>query len=234
MLRHLMSQVRRFTFERNSAAAVEFALLAPFFFFLFIGTFEILLLVRTSEKLNTLAGNLAEMVASSGSYSTNTIALSTLTDDCTGAVLGLQPLPGAGLEIAIASLTTQTPSTSTSGPNTDNLWEVDYSGSGCSASTPSAGSGLLGSTSTICKLAQGSSTAGGMLPYGTGAKGDNAIIVKAQMTYPGLAIQPGAANGWLLSLPGLTQFAFSRWYHASTNAPSGLEISGVTPSSVSC
>ena len=106
-------------FGRRGIAAVEFALCAPMLLLVF-GTLEILMLYRTEEKLNSLAGNFAQMVAnqeittvSSGVASTHSPVPSTssgtsppgLSDLCAGAVYGLQPFPANGLSIDVASVT---------------------------------------------------------------------------------------------------------------------------------
>jgi Flp pilus assembly protein TadG len=222
MLRSLFRHIQTLLTERRSVAAVEFAVIAPWFFIIFIGTFELLMVVRTSEKLNTLAGNVAQMVASTSNSGGSAISVSTLTDICTGAVDGLQPLPANGFTIAIASLTITTAGSSSS--NTDDVWEEDFSGSGCTPSAGSSTSGLIGET-TACTLVSNGTT-GGMLPESNGAVGDNAIVVRATLTYPGMV------GFWLRQIPTFTQYALTRWFHASTTTE--LTVNGLTPTSITC
>ena len=217
-----MRQARHLITDRRSVAAVEFAVISPLFFLIFIGTFEILLLSRTSEKLNTLAGNVAEMVASASETSGVPITVANLSDICTGAIDGLQPLPANGLTIAIASLTVTTPGNGSG--NTDDVWEEDFTGSGCSASAGSSSTGMIGETTACTLVSNGGG--GGTLPTTNGATGDNAIVVRATLTYPGMI------SFWLKTTPTLTQYAYDRWYHATTSTE--LEVSGLTPTSIKC
>jgi hypothetical protein len=221
VIRRLLSRVRhlrplwsdgfvRLQRSRRSIAAVEFALCAPMLVILLIGTLEILLLYRTEAKLNTLAGNFAQMVAnqevatvSAGITAAHSPVPSTgsspesLSDLCHGVVDGLQPFPPNGLGVNVASVTqvTATP--------TYDEWEVDLD-STC-APTGSQAIGVNGTTGarTIAR-GNGGSTA---LVH---TVGDNAIIVRASLTYPGLI-------GLILtSNQTMTQTAIARWRYAAT------------------
>ena len=218
MLRALPRQARRFSTDRRAIAALEFAIIAPFFFLIFIGTFELLLLMRTSEKLNSLAANVAQMVASSSDANGDPITTANLGDICTGAVQGLQPLPANGLTIDIVSMTITTPGTGAA--NTDDEWEYDFTGAGCTG----AASGTLGASTACTLISNGGS--GGMLPTTGGAKGDNAIVVRATLTYPGMV------SFWLKTIPTLTQTAYSRWYHGESGTE--LTVTGDPAASKSC
>jgi Flp pilus assembly protein TadG len=225
MLGALIRQARQLVTDRRSIAAVEFAVIAPWFFFIFIGTFEVLLLSRTSEKLNTLAGKVAEMVASASASSSAPITVANLSDICTAAIYGLQPLPANGLTIAIASLTITTPaSVSGNSSNTDDVWEEDFTGSGCSPSAGSSSTGLIGETTACTLISNGGG--GGTLPTTNGTTGDNAIVVRATLTYPGMV------SFWLKTIPTLTQYAYSRWYHGQSG--NELIVNGLTPTSITC
>lgn len=207
--------LKRLRLERKATAAVEFALIAPTLMLIFIATFQILLLLRTSQKLNTMTGNVAAMVAmqSPGGQ----LSAATLSDICQGATEGLQPFPASGLTLDIASVTV------TAVGKTVDYWESGYTGGHCSAvATPVIGG------AQACSLAGGVSgaTNGGMLPVTGGAIGDNVIIVKATLTYPGLV------GLWLNTSPTLTQTTFTRWDYATSS--SELELSGSAPTSESC
>lgn len=203
---------------RRGIAAVEFALVMPILLVMFIGTIEVLTLYRTEGKLNALAFNVAQMVAteatpvvlSTGSPETGT----SLNDICQGAILGLQPFPPAGLTIAVASVTLE------SGPNglpasssaysktaTYDVWEGDSTVAGQTCTT-SAGSQIgAGNAETLATTpaAGGASGNTGMLEDPC----DNAIVVQATLKYPGL-------TGLIIrSAPTLTQTAYARWSYAA-------------------
>lgn len=198
----------------KAVAAVEFAIIMSFFMVVFIGSFEILTLLRTSQKLNIVAETVAQAISA---QSPNGTAMSSTTpqDICYGVVKGLQPFNANGLTIDIASMTTTTAGT------TADYWEQDFTGASCStpATTPVIGS------SGACNLATNNG-AGGMLPSSNGAVGDNAIIIRATLTYPGLV------GLWLKTSPTLTQQVLTRWAYASSSTE--LTITGVTPQPIAC
>jgi Flp pilus assembly protein TadG len=201
---------------RKASAAVEFAIIAPTLLLIFVATFQVLLLFRTSQKLNTMTGNVASMVAMQ-SPPGGQLSSATLADICQGAIYGLNPLPATGLTLDIASVTV------TAIKSTVDYWESDHVGSNCSTpSTPVIGG------SQACSLAGGVSgaTNGGMLPVSGGAVGDNVIIVRATLTYPGLV------GLWLKTSPTLTQTTFTRWDHATSS--SELELSSAAPTLENC
>jgi hypothetical protein len=205
-------------FGRRGIAAVEFALCAPMLL-LVLGTLEILMLYRTEEKLNSLAGNLAQMVAnqeittvSSGVTSTHSPVPSTtsgtsppgLSDPCAGAVYGLQPFPANGLSIYVASVTeTQAASQGVAAKAAlYDEWEVDLNGS-C-APTGAQNIGVNGTTGALTvAIGNGGTTAL------VQALGDNAIIVRATLQYPGLV------GLFIPTARALTQTAIARWRYAS-------------------
>lgn len=209
-------------FGRRGIAAVEFALCAPMLLLLVFGTLEILMLYRTEEKLNSLAGNFAQMVAnqeittvSSGVASTHSPVPSTssgtslpgLSDLCAGAVYGLQPFPANGLSIDVASVTeTQAAQAASQGVAAKaalyDEWEVDLNGS-C-APTGAQNIGVNGTTGALT-VATGNGGTTALVQ----ALGDNAIIVRATLQYPGLV------GLFIPTARALTQTAIARWRYAS-------------------
>lgn len=199
--------------DTRGTAAVEFAIIMTFFFVVFIGSFELLTLLRTSQKLNIVAATVAQAVAYQ-SPDGSAMSSNTPQDICYGAVKGLQPFSANGLTIDIASVTTTTPGSAVI------YWEQDFSGASCTPVT----SAVIGGNSA-CGLATANGT-GGMLPKTNGAVGDNAIIVRATLTYPGLV------GLWLNTSPTLTQQVLTRWAYASTT--NSLTVNGLTPQPLSC
>lgn len=217
--------------DRRSVAAVEFALIVPFLLLLFIGTIEILTLYRTEAKLNEMATNVANMVAVQSQSTISGISFipsagttqPSLQDVCQGAILGLAPFPANGMKLSIASVTLESgptglpnPATATaqaySTSNTYDTWESDFivSGNTC---TPSTNYQIgLASAEELATTSPPSTTG----PSGTtgmlGVPCDNAIIVKATLTYPGIL------GIILTSRPSLTQMAFMRWRYAGPQA----------------
>lgn len=217
---------RRLVFDRRSVAAVEFALVVPILFVLFLGTVEIVTLYRTETKLNAMTINIAQMVGSESSSSSNglvTVASggtshASLQDACQGAVLGLAPFPPSGMTLQIASVTLESsnkgsPTTAAvySSSPTYDMWETDLSVSGSTCSvTSSHSSAGFGYTSAVNLAttsppsATGTSGQSGLLVYPC----DNAIIVKATLTYPGII------GIFLPARPTLSQSAYTRWIYA--------------------
>ncbi|MDD2795434.1 TadE/TadG family type IV pilus assembly protein [Acidocella sp.] len=217
--------------DRRSVAAVEFALVVPFLLLMFIGTIEVLTLYRTEAKLNALTANVAQMIAVQSQSTITGVSLmsstgttqASLQDVCQGAILGLAPFPANGMNLSIASVTLESgptglpnPATSTakaySTTNTYDAWESDFTVSG-NTCTPS--------TSNLIGLANAEQLATTSPPSTTGTSGttgmlgvpcDNALIVKATLTYPGIL------GIILTSRPSLTQMAFMRWRYAGTKA----------------
>ena len=214
---------------RRGVAAVEFALVMPFLLVLFLGTIEILTLYRTEAKLNAMTINIAQMLAIQNQSTTSGISTvpssgagqPSLQNMCQGAILGLAPFPPGGMTLAIASVTLESgptglPSTNTStskaynANNTYDAWESDFTVSGGTCNTAS---GTVIGVSNAEKLATTSP------PSTTGASGangllavpcDNAIIVQATLTYPGIL------GVILRNRPTLTQTAYTRWAYAGT------------------
>lgn len=220
--------------DRRGTAAVEFALIFGLFLLpLFIGLIEVVTLYRAQEKLNAFVSNLALMVsietpgsAVSGVYSLPATGGggTSLQDVCNGAVAGFKPYPANGLTVQIASVTMQAgpkglPASNSSssfvynGSNLYDEWEQDFtvSGSNCVASGGS-GIGAAGTSNNAINLmtsnppSTSGGGSGGLVQYPC----DNGIIVKAQMSYPGLL-------GLIINhTMVLTQSAYMRWRYAST------------------
>jgi Flp pilus assembly protein TadG len=223
-------------FDNRAVAAVEFAMCAPFLLFLFVGTLEILLLYRTSAKLNALTANFAEMVSLQPTSPIST-GVPGLSDLCKGAIQGLQPFPPTGLTIDVASVTQTSnaiPATQTSKavPATYGEWETDLNSS-CSP-TGTTNIGTTGATGAVT-IATGSGVPANAMVQ---TAGDNVIIVRATLTYPGIL-------GIVLnSVPTLSQSAVARWRWAlPTNinttaapapAPPGLELLCSSASTNAC
>ncbi len=214
---------------QRGVAAVEFAICAPVLLLLFLGTLEILLLYRTEAKLNALAGNFAEMVSNqeiaavsasgvTAAHSplpsvTSGSALPGISDLCAGAVDGLQPFPASGLTIAIASVT-QT----VTKPASYDEWEVDMNSNCSPTQTQSIGVNGAAGARTLA-VGNGGSTA--MVQVA----GDNIIIVRATLQYPGLF-------GLILtSAQTLTQTATARWRYASASNVTNTSPTSPTPAS---
>jgi hypothetical protein len=207
----------------QAIAAVEFAICAPMLLILFMGTLEILLLYRTEAKLDAFAGSFAQMVSlqeiaavnASGVVEThspvptsNSGSTTGLTDLCAGAVDGLEPFPPNGMTLDVASVTeTAAAQPASQGvaatPALHDEWEVDMN-SAC-ATTGTQAIGTNGANGAVT-LAVGSGASTSMVQ----GLGDNIIIVRATLQYPGVL-------GLILSsAQTLTQTAVARWRYASS------------------
>ncbi len=220
--------------DNRGTAAVEFALIFSLFLLpLFIGLVEVITLYRAQEKLNAFVSDLAFMIsietpgtASSGVYSipaTSTSATS-LQDVCNGALAGFAPYPTSSIVVQIASVTKEAganglPATNTASSfvyNSSSLydeWEQDFKVSGGSCQTNGGtGIGATGTSNSAINLATSNppSTAGGGSGGVVQYPCDNAILVKATMSYPGLI-------GLIITKTmTLSQSAYMRWRYAST------------------
>ncbi len=205
---------------RRAVAAVEFALIMPFVLVLFMGTIEISTLYRTSTKLNAVAFNVAQMISLTQTLQTanSGSGITSLTDICKGAVMGLAPFPAGGMTIKIASVTEEAsqaglPQTShayTAGATTYDEWESD--------ATVAADGTCAGPTANADALLTGTGASAPINIVLTGANAmlnvpcDNVIIVQVSETYPGIV---GVA---LPSRPTLTQTAYARWANTTTTS----------------
>lgn len=93
-------------------AALEFALVAPFMVTLLFGTIEVGNAFRIQAKVNTAAGQLAELVAGQQSVTAPT---GSLHDMCLGAAMNLLPFASTNFAADIASLTNDHPSNRVAG-----------------------------------------------------------------------------------------------------------------------
>jgi Flp pilus assembly protein TadG len=240
----MMFSMRHWRFRkyvgRRGIAAVEFALVAPILLVLFIGTIEVFTLYRTEAKLNTLAFNVAQMVAvEPASVVASGTVQTSLNDICAGAVMGLAPFPSTLLTIDVASVTLEQgpnglPATNTSTSkayNSSNMfdeWEADSAvvPGAVTCTTPGTNATAIGATNaeslaTTMPPVTGAGTTGtaGQLEVPC----DNMIIVKASITYSGL-------TGLILrGRPILTQTAFSRWNYGSETQQLNCPTCTLTP-----
>jgi hypothetical protein len=217
-----MKPKRRPFLGMRAIAAVEFAICAPMLLILFMGTIEILVLYRTEAKLDAFAGSFAQMVSlqeiaavdASGVVEThspvptsNSGGTTGLTDLCAGAVDGLEPFPPNGMTLDVASVTETTAAQPASQgvaatPALYDEWEVDMN-SAC-ATTGAQAIGTNGANGALT-LAVGSGASTSMVQ----GLGDNIIIVRATLQYPGVL-------GLILSsAQTLSQTAVARWRYAS-------------------
>jgi Flp pilus assembly protein TadG len=191
-------------------------------------------------EAESATGNTLLATTSSG-ITASTLQSTSLKDICTGAISGLGPFPGSGITIAIASVTLEAnknglPTTSsvyTTGAPAYDVWETDFSVSGGSCTTTSGtstytagtastmtGSATIGATNAELLATSSPPSTSGSLPA-AGATSwpgmlavpcDNAIIVQAKMTYPGMI-------GLILqSRPTLTQSSYARWANSWNQA----------------
>ena len=164
-------------------AAVEFALLAPLMTTLLLGTIEIGNAFRIQGKVNTAAGQLAELVAGQQAV---TAPQGTLADMCTGAVMNLLPFATDGFSADIVSGTNDHPSNRTPG-STDSTTVSPYldweNVSSCPTADPSpmGANGayqLANSPSSMLTVSGAPATSNS--DYGMGY---SVIVVQATYTY---------------------------------------------------
>lgn len=174
--------------DRRGTAAVEFALVAPFMITLLFGTIEVVNAFRVQAKLNTAAGQLAELIAAQQSITAPT---GSLADLCLGAGLNMAPFDASTFSADVASVSNDHPSNRVAG-STDAASVAAYldweNKSACTgAVTGSLGlSGAFGlanaPSSMLTKTAaSASSTIDPALAYGY-----SAIVVRATYSYANL------------------------------------------------
>ena len=93
--------------DRAGVAAVEFALVAPVMITLIFGTIELGNAFRIQTKVNTVTGQLAELVAGQQAV---TAPSGNLADMCTGVAMNLLPFPTASFTADIVAGTNDHPS----------------------------------------------------------------------------------------------------------------------------
>ncbi len=106
--------------DRAGTMAVEFALIAPVMVTLLCGTIEFGNALRVQAKVNTAAGQLAELVAGQQAV---TAPGGNLADMCAGAAMNLLPYDSNNFAANIVSLSDDFPKNRGDG---SNLKKVDY------------------------------------------------------------------------------------------------------------
>ncbi len=125
--------------DRSGLAGLEFALIAPVMVVCCFATIETLNAFRVQARLNTAAGQLAELVAGQSSV---TAPGGSLADICTGAMMNILPYPNATLSADIVSVTNDHPS-NRGGESTDSTTVNTYRDWENTSSCPSgAGDGM--------------------------------------------------------------------------------------------
>ncbi len=230
-------KLRGFFRDRRGVAALEFALLSTFVLLpLFLGLVEILTMLRAESKLTALTVDVAQMVSYEAQGATGITLLPTtaagstsMQDICQGAITALYPFPAGTVILSIASVTVETNKNGLSSGTgnapvysaspTYDVWETDFKVTGSTCTTTS-GTGA-GMSNTNIGTANAELLATTSPPSTTGTTGysgmlavpcDNAIIVKASMTYPGII---GVV---LRTRPVLSQTSFARWANSWTEA----------------
>ena len=95
------------THDRRGLAALEFALIAPVLFTLFLGTVEVSTLVRAKMKFGAVADSMASLVALQNPIGQGTM----ISDFCTGEGYTLAPFSASTLSIRVDSVTNHGTST---------------------------------------------------------------------------------------------------------------------------
>lgn len=172
-------------FGSRGAAAVEFAMAAPFFMFTMFGSAELINAFRAQAKLHAMAGQLAVMVAGSSSV---TAPGGSLADLCTGAALNLLPYRTSTVSAQIASISVDHPANRVRG-STDLTTVQAYLDWENDTACPQPAGGQLGLTNAFALANQPSSmlAKSGSPASGTGdqnlAYGYSAIVVAVQYGY---------------------------------------------------
>jgi Flp pilus assembly protein TadG len=110
--------------DSRGLAALEFALIAPVLFTLFLGTVEVSTLVRAKMKFGAVADSMASLVALQNPIGQGTM----IADFCTGEGYTLAPFPASALNIRVDSVTNH-------GTSTTSDWTKSC-GSVANASSP--------------------------------------------------------------------------------------------------
>lgn len=181
---------------RRGTAAVEFALIAPVMIVMMFSTIELINAFRVQAKVHTMAGQLAELVASSAAVtapgSGEQAPGGSLADACTGAALNLLPYSKGAVSVQIASVSVDHPSNRIAG-STDSKsvqayldWEND-------TACPQRASGSLGRAGAFALVDQPLSM---LTKSGASANavdnqsltyGYSAVVVAVQYSYSNVA-----------------------------------------------
>ena len=176
--------------ERRGIAALEFALLAPVLFTMVCGTFEVSYAFRMQSKLNTTAGELAELVAGAGSV---TAPGGSLKDMCIGAKFNILPFSYDILTANVVSITNDVPANRVAG-STDKTTVTTYldwentSDCGVDANNATPAALGLGGAKLIADAGRSLMTRSGN-PTSSGAAlmlGYSVIVVKVEYNYSNL------------------------------------------------
>lgn len=166
--------------DRRGVATVEFAVIAPVMILIVLGTIEMCNVFRVQAKVNTLAGQLATLVATEASV---TAPAGSLADVCKGAMFNLSPYASSSATADIVSISNDHPAGRVSG-STDSTTVQTYLDweniSSCATSASAMGlSGAAGLANSPASLL----TKSGMTP---GSNADLAYTYSAivvQVTY---------------------------------------------------
>ena len=169
--------------DRAGVAALEFALVAPFMVALLFGTVELGNAFRIQAKVNTAAGQLAELVAGQQGV---TAPGGSLADMCTGAALNLLPYASSRFAADIASGTNDHPSNRVAG-STDSTTVGPYLDWETISSCPTKSPTTMGSNGAYALADSPSSllTKTGLPPtsYSDYGMGYSVIVVQASYVY---------------------------------------------------
>ena len=173
---------RVLTSDCGGLAAIEFALIAPLMVPLLLGSIELGNMFRIQAKVNTAAGQLAELVAGMQSV---TAPGGTLADMCTGAAMNLLPFNSAMFSADIASMTNAREKDRTPGSNSSTVyvyldWESVSSCPTASPTTMGTSGALSLANSPSSLLTKTGQTA---VRNSDLAVGYSAIIVQATFAY---------------------------------------------------
>ncbi|MDE2575297.1 MAG: pilus assembly protein [Rhodospirillales bacterium] len=139
--------------DRRGVVAIELAMLTPLLMLMFFGCLEISQLARANKVVTNAAETIADLAAREGDYSAAAIA-----NVCHGGKLVLSPFDASTLKVAIASVTHNAATGTTT---TD--WQDTSCGSANRMANPVASAGNL-----------------------VAASGDSVIVVQASYTYTAL------------------------------------------------
>jgi Flp pilus assembly protein TadG len=144
-------KLRALTKDRRGSAAIEFALIGTTLLFFLVGGYEATSIVRAMMKTSSAAQTMADLVA----QQTN-ITTTEMTDFCNGSKFAMEPLTGASLKIAVASVTKNA---------TTGTTAVDWHDETCGSATSISGTAIA--------------LASGLVPN----NGDSVIVAYATYAY---------------------------------------------------
>ena len=95
-LRHRLAQLAR---DERGVSAVEFAVLLPFMFLLYMGGVEVSQAVATDRKVTMVARSVADLVSR-----TTSVSDSDMTDTFNAGVAVVAPFPSSNLKVTLSSV----------------------------------------------------------------------------------------------------------------------------------